>query len=138
MVDYNELKKKFKPKKVVADGKDPMHRKSSRATVKAIAREYEMKKATLQGSGAPVIRRGPVFYLVLVAGLAIVGGMVLSAAKNGIGLGKKRIELKPMQARQSMDALVVALAREKQDEVADRLQRLEKIWDEYDVYERVE
>ena len=57
MVDYNELRKKFKPKKVVADGKDPMHRKSSRATVKAIAREYEMKKAALQGSGAPVIRR---------------------------------------------------------------------------------
>ena len=116
MVDYNELKKKFPMKKPgTADdaSKPPMHRKSSRAAVKAIAREYEMKKAALQGSGAPVIRRGPVFYLVLVAGLAIVGGMVLSAAKNGIDLGKKRIELKPMQARQSMDALVVALGRYK-------------------------
>ena len=53
MVDYNELRKKFKPKTAVAGGKDPMHRKSSKAAVKAIAREYEMKKAELQGSGAP-------------------------------------------------------------------------------------
>ena len=50
MVDYNELRKKFQAKKPSAnDGKDPMHRKSSKAAVRAIAREYEMKKAELQG-----------------------------------------------------------------------------------------
>ena len=107
MVDYNELKKKFKPKKVVADGKDPMHRKSSKAVVKAIAREYEMKKAELQGSGAPTIKRGPVFYLALIAILAIVGGLVLS--RGDLSLGKKRIERKPLMARKAMDALSVAL-----------------------------
>ena len=116
MVDINELKKKF-PMKVPKDGRDdgvsPMHRKSSKAAVKAIAREYEMKKVALQGAGAPVFRRGPVFYLILIIGLVIVGGMVLSASKNGIGFGKKRIELKPMQVRKSMDALVVALGRYK-------------------------
>ena len=114
MVDYNELRKKFVAKKPAGnDANGPMHRKSSKAAVKAIAREYEMKKAALMGSGAPVFRRGPAFYLVLIAGLAIVGGMVLSASKNGIGFGKKRIELKPMQVRKSMDALVVALGRYK-------------------------
>ena len=116
MVDINELKKKF-PMKVPKGGRDdalpPMHRKSSKAAVKAIAREYEMKKAALQGAGAPVFRRGPVFYLVLIVGLVIVGGMVLSASKQGIGFGKKRIELKPMQVRKSMDSLVVALGRYK-------------------------
>ena len=111
MVDYNELKKKFKPKKVVADGKDPMHRKSSKAAVKAIAREYEMKKAELQGSGAPTIKRGPVFYLALIAILAIVGGLVLS--RGDLSLGKKRIERKPLMARKAMDALSVALGRYK-------------------------
>ena len=111
MVDYNELKKKFKPKKVVVDGKDPMHRKSSKAAVKAIAREYEMKKAELQGSGAPTIKRGPVFYLALIAVLAIVGGLVLS--RGDLSLGKKRIERKPLMARKAMDSLSVALGRYK-------------------------
>ena len=116
MVDINELKKKF-PTKVAkaADdaSKGPMHRKSSKAAVKAIAREYEMKRAELQGSGAPTFRRGPVFYLMLIVGLMVIGWMVLTASRDGIGLGKKRIELKPMQVRKSMDALVVALGRYK-------------------------
>ena len=111
MVDYNELRKKFQPKNTVADGKDPMHRKSTRAAVKAIAREYEMKKAELQGSGAPTIKRGPVFYLVLIVGLMIVGWMVLS--QGDLSLGKKRIERKPLMARKAMDALSVALGRYK-------------------------
>ena len=111
MVDYNALRKKFQPKKTVADGKDPMHRKSSRAAVKAIAREYEMKKAELQGSGAPTIKRGPVFYLALIAILAIVGGLVLS--RGDLSLGKKRIERKPLMARKAMDSLSIALGRYK-------------------------
>ena len=114
MVDYNELKKKFPMKKPVGDeAKSPMHRKSSKAAVKAIAREYEMKKAQLQGSGAPTMKRGPVFYCVLIVGLMIVGGAVLTASKNGIGFGKARIERKPLQARKAMDALSVALGRYK-------------------------
>ena len=104
MVDYNELRKKF-------PDRSPMHRKSSKAAVKAIAREYEMKKAELQGSGAPTIRRGPVFYLALIAILAIVGGLVLS--RGEISFGKARIERKPLMARKAMDALSVALGRYK-------------------------
>jgi len=116
MVDYSELRKKFQAKKPAADASAaPMHRKSSKAAVKAIAREYEMKKAALQGSGAPNLgKRGPVFYAVLIVGLMIVGGFVLSASKDGgLALGKQRIERKPLQARKSMDALAVALGRFK-------------------------
>ena len=112
MVDYNELRKKFQAKKSVAnDGKDPMHRKSSKAAVKAIAREYEMKKAELQGSGAPTMKRGPVFYLMVIIGLMIIGTMVLS--RGDLSFGKKRIERKPLMARKAMDSLSVALGRYK-------------------------
>ena len=112
MIDYNELRKKFQAKKpVVNDGKDPMHRKSSKAAVRAIAREYEMKKAELQGSGAPTMKRGPVFYLMVIIGLMIIGTMVLS--RGDLSFGKKRIERKPLQARKAMDSLSVALGRYK-------------------------
>ena len=111
MVDYTELRKKFQAKRAAANGDSPMHRKSSKAAVKAIAREYEMKKAELQGSGAPTIRRGPVFYLALIAILAIVGGLVL--ARGELSFGKARIERKPLMARKAMDSLSVALGRYK-------------------------
>ena len=35
-----------------------------------------------------------------------------------------------------INALVVAVAKKKQDELKDRLSQLEKIWDEYDVYDK--
>ena len=112
MVDYNELKKKFQAKTLAdGDAKGPMHRKSSRAAVKAIAREYELKKAELQGSGAPTVRRGPLFYLAIIGVLAIVGGFVLS--RGDLSFGRQRIERKPLQARKSMNALSVALGRYK-------------------------
>ena len=113
MVDLNELKRKF-PAKRRADDADraPLHRKSTKAAVKAIAREYERKRAELTG-GAPTLRRGPVFYGAVVLVLVLVGGLVLSASRNGIGLGKARIERKPLQAQKAMRALSVALGRYK-------------------------
>ena len=112
MVDYNELKKKFRAKKPVGGGAaDPMHRKSSKAAVKAIAREYEMKKAELLASGAPTMKRGPRFYGVVIFGLVVIGTLVLSATKGDVGLGKKRIERNDLNARKAMDSLSVALGR---------------------------
>ena len=37
-----------------------------------------------------------------------------------------------------INALIVALCMKKQKEVAGTLEMLEKIWDEYQVYEKVE
>ena len=37
-----------------------------------------------------------------------------------------------------INAVIVAVARKKPDEVRERLEKLEHIWDEYDVYEKVE
>ena len=113
MVDLNELKRKFPAKRRADDAdKAPLHRKSTKAAVKAIAREYERKRAELTG-GAPTLRRGPVFYGAVVFVLVLVGGLVLSASRNGIGLGKARIERKPLQAQKAMRALSVALGRYK-------------------------
>ena len=113
MVDLNELKRKFPAKRWADDAdKAPLHRKSTKAAVKAIAREYERKRAELTG-GAPTLRRGPVFYGAVVLVLVLVGGLVLSASRNGIGLGKARIERKPLQAQKAMRALSVALGRYK-------------------------
>ena len=103
MVDYNELRKKFQPKKPVAG------RKSNKAAIKAIAREYEMKKAALTG-GAPVMKKGIVFYAVVIIGLLMLGGMVLSVCGKG---GRATVERKPLQAQKSMRALTLALGRYK-------------------------
>ena len=112
MVDTNEMKRKFPAKRPAGQAdKGPMHRHSSKAAVKAIAREYELKRAELQGSAAPLVRRGPVFYAIALLVLLVVGGFVLSAAKNGVGLGRTRIERKPLQANKAMRSLSVALGR---------------------------
>ena len=103
MADYNELRKKFPAKKPVPRSK------AARAAIKSIAREYEMKKAALTG-GAPVMKKGFVFYAVVVIGLLLVGSMVLSVCGKG---GRTPIPLKPMQARKSMDSLAIALGRFK-------------------------
>lgn len=112
MVDYNELRRKFRPKrKPDGSGKGPMHRKSSKAAVKAIAREYGEKMAALRSSGAPSIRRGPLFYAFLIVGLLLLGSMVLTASRRGVGWGKQRIERSALMARKAMDSLSVALGR---------------------------
>ena len=114
MVDIKKLRDKFPAKKLPkkADEK-ATQRVSSKAAVQAIAREYELKKAELGGASASLVRRGPVFYAVVLLVLLVVGGLVLSAVRNGVGLGKARIERKPLQARKSMAALAVALGRYK-------------------------
>ena len=108
MVDYNELKKKFQPKKAAT--KQPAGQ-SAKAIKAQIQREYELKKAELTG-GAPLVRKGPVFYGMIILLMVIIGSLVVpQLMQGGISLGKKRIELKALQARKSMDALSVALGR---------------------------
>jgi general secretion pathway protein G len=105
MVDYNEMRKKFQPKKPRPDSA----KRSSRAAIKAIAREYELKKAELQGK-APVMKKGLGFYMVVIIGMAMLASMVLSVAGKG---GKAAIPRKALQARKSMSSLAVALGRYK-------------------------
>ncbi len=99
MVDYSALRKKFPTK-------DPKKRKRI-AAIKAIEREYAMKRAAL-GGGAPKLKRGVVFYAVVVLGLAVLGSLVLSVAGKG---GPERISRAQLQVRKSVDSLAEALGR---------------------------
>lgn len=108
MVDYDEMRKKFRAKKPL----DPK-KKATRAAVKAIAREYELKRAELEGA-APLIKRGPLFYGMVVLVLVVVGALVVpKIMTGGIPLGGKRIERNDLNARKAMDSLSVALGRYK-------------------------
>ncbi len=100
MVDYNELRKKFPVK-------NPARTRKT-AAIKAIAREYERKKAELEGLGAPVMKKGIVFYAVVIIGLLMLGGLVLSATGRG---GRAPISKAQIQAQKSVDALATALGR---------------------------
>lgn len=109
MVDYTELRKKFKAKNPQLDEK----RRKKQLAIKKIAREYEAKKAEIAG-GAPDLKKGPLFYGMVVLALVVAGSLVVPAIMRGdLTLGKKRIERSALNARKSMDALSVALGRYK-------------------------
>ena len=78
--------------------------------IKAIYRELEAKKREL-GLRAPAIRRGPMFYLVVLVGLAMLGGLVVQSA--GKGGGKAMRDGRLVQAERSVAALAEALGRYK-------------------------
>ncbi len=90
-----------------------IRKKSSRAAIRAIAREYELKRAELTG-GAPNLKKGPLFYGMVIFVLLLVGALILSAAKDGkLTLSKARIERNMLNARKAIDSLSVALGRYK-------------------------
>ena len=91
--------------------KSTLNREKKRK-LKAIYREMEAKKREL-GLKAPVIQRGPVFYLVVVLSLAILGGALIQASGKGGGNRGKMMDAKTAQAIRSVDALAEALGRYK-------------------------
>lgn len=101
-IDYESLRKKFPSKR--------SDKRKRIASIKAIRRQYEAKRAEL-GISAPTFRRGPAFYLIMIVGLSLLGALVLSVAgKGGRGKGQLRADIK---ARESMNALSIALGRYK-------------------------
>ena len=111
-IDINGLKKKF-PSKVKPSGAGKTPKKSSKAAVEAIRREYELKKAEL-ASGVPLLKRGPLFYGMVVLLLIVIGSLVVPQLMNGgISLGKARIERSALQAQKAMTSLTLALGRYK-------------------------
>lgn len=90
--------------------KKPLTKRERERKIKQIYREMEAKKREL-GLKAPVIRRGPIFYVVIVFILLIVGGSLIQVA--GKGGGRKMRDGRLVQAEQSVAALAEALGRFK-------------------------
>ncbi len=83
--------------------------------IKQIYREMEAKKREL-GLRAPVFRKGPVFYMVMLLGLALLGGSLiqLSGKADAIGLGGRKVrDGRANMAQKSVDAVAIALGRFK-------------------------
>ena len=90
--------------------KSPLSKQERSRKIKAIYREMEAKKREL-GLKAPLIKRGPVFYLVVLMVLALVGGLVIQTA--GKGGGKKMRDGDVVRAEHSVSSLAEALGRFK-------------------------
>lgn len=100
MVDFNEMRKKFPPK-------DPGKKKRN-AAIKRIAQEYEMKKAELGGIKAPALKKGIVFYIVVIMGMLMVASLILSVAGKG---GKRFASKQEQDVQKSLSNLAIALGR---------------------------
>lgn len=108
MVDYNEMRRRFKPK----DPKKTERRARTQAAVKKIAREYERKRAAL-GLDKPVLKRGPVYYMIVVMVMVFIAAAFIGVMTGAVSIGKKRVSKADIQARQSIDALTQACGRYK-------------------------
>lgn len=92
----------------------PMHRKSSKAAIRAIKREYELKRNELNLSSAPQLKRGPLFYAIIILILIPLGAAVIASLGKGVPIwGKAQVDAKLLQARKSVEAMAVALGRFK-------------------------
>ena len=80
--------------------------------IKAIYRDLEFKKNEL-GLKAPALKKGPVFYMVILIVMALIGASILQATGNGGGTRGKMRDGKIMKAIRSVDALAEALGRYK-------------------------
>lgn len=108
MVDYNEMRKKFKAK----DPQKAARHAETRAAVKKIAREYEQRRTEL-GLDGPKFRRTPVYYMVIVLVMIMIAAAFIGVMSGAVPLGKKRISKADIQVRKSIDALALACGRYK-------------------------
>ena len=90
--------------------KKPLSKQERKRKIKQIYRDIEAQKRAL-GLKAPAIKRGPVFYFVVLMAMAMIGGALIQAA--GRGGGKKMRDGAIVRAEQSVAALAEALGRYK-------------------------
>lgn len=75
---------------------------------KAIAREFDMKRREL-GLGAPAMKKGFLFYALVIFLLVAIGSVVLKQA--GVVDRRKTVNTKMLNAQRSVNALAEALGR---------------------------
>ena len=95
---------------MITKGKKGKLPKSERdRKIKAIHRELEAKKREL-GLKAPVIKRGPVFYLVVLLVLGFIGASIIQLTRDDV-VARKAMDARQARAQKSVDALAEALGR---------------------------
>lgn len=83
-------------------------RRASRRAIERISREYEQKKAELQGVLPPTLFRNPKFYFGAIAIFVVLGGLLFNATDHSV----RSIRLTPeMRAVRNLDVLAEALGR---------------------------
>ena len=93
----------------------PLSKRERDRKIKQIYREMEAKKRAL-GLRAPTLKKGPVFYMVVLIGMALLGGALIqmSGKADAIGLGGRKLrDGRPVMAQKSVDAVAEALGRFK-------------------------
>lgn len=102
MIDYREMRRKFPALK------SPSGSAERKAKIKAIAREYERKRAELGLGDGPPRRRFP-YYMAIVIGMLLVSALVCSSIfeRGGVGLGQDL----DAKARLCVHNLAIALGR---------------------------
>ena len=96
----------------VIPSKSPLTKQERDRKIKAIYREMEAKRREL-GLRAPMIKRGPVFYFIVLATLLLVGGLVVQTATKG---GEKKMrDGNLVKAEKSVSALAEAQVRVPED-----------------------
>jgi len=106
MVDYGELRRKFKPK----DSQQANRRAESRAAIKRISHDYERKRTEL-GLDRPKFRRTPLYYVIIVLVMILFAGSFIGVMTGSIPLGRRQISRAAIQSRKSIDALAIACGR---------------------------
>lgn len=106
MIDYSELRRRFKAK----NPELAAQRAQSRAAARRIAREFAAKRAELRLDRREE-RRPLAYYLVLVLVMVVLAGVFTAMMTGKVGWGKPANPKDLLQARQSIAALAVALGR---------------------------
>ena len=71
-MDIEKLKKKFPTK-----AEDAAARARKAKALRQIARDYERKRAEIVRRGPPMLKKGFLFYGIVLLGMLMVGGLVL-------------------------------------------------------------
>ena len=106
MVDYNEMRRRFRPK----DPEKSAARARTQAAVKRIAREYEQKRTKL-GLDRPPLKRTPLYYAIVICVMIFIAALFIGVQTGAVTVGRKRISKAAIQARKSIDALAQACGR---------------------------
>jgi general secretion pathway protein G len=108
MIDYSEMRRRFKPKDPAAAAR----RARTQEAVKKIARDYERQRAAL-GLDRPAFRRGGAYYLFVTMVMVFIAVAFIGVMTGNVRVGKKRISKADIQARRSIAALAEACGRYK-------------------------